>query len=595
MLIALPLAVASAAPSPGIATLRAAQATFEPEGNLPVESRMQALPHRWDSSYPHQGGRATYRLTLPPAAAAQPYALFFPRIGNQAEVRIDGVVLAVLGELGNPATDYAKAPVRIDVPRSMLRPSGGTPLEVTVTVQANRWGGLSSILFGPAAEVRPVYASNFRWRQTASVVIVLSLALMGLMAGSLWWQQRDPLYGMLALAALFGAVRMGDRLLVQPPLPWPLWGAVTAAAFILHLMLMARFALQAIGQEGRWIRTGFWITALTGTVAAFASFFLREPRIWTAALAMTILPGVAVLVCAVRRAVLTRSRQSMLICAAGFVVILAGIRDFLVIRLPDSGASNFSLQPHAVFVFVLFMGWIVVDRYSHQVVQYRELNDSLEKRVGERETQLAASYRELASQSEQQATLQERQRIMRDIHDGVGAHLVSLLSLVKRGNVPGEALQREINVALDELRIAVDSLQPVHGDLTTVLATLRYRLQPRLEAAGLEVIWNVDALPVLDKLNPPMVLQIQRILLEAFTNVLRHAQARRIEVSARAVGDPPTLVLEVADDGVGFATPAEPAQGLGMKSMQSRSEAIGARLFAFSAQGQGTRIRLELH
>jgi signal transduction histidine kinase len=284
----------------------------------------------------------------------------------------------------------------------------------------------------------------------------------------------------------------------------------------------------------------------------------------------------------------------MLLCAAGFVVILAGFRDLVVVRILKHGSDSFSILPHAVFVFVLFMGWIVVERYSRQFVDYRELNNSLEKRIAEREAELGASYARLAQQSEQQATLQERQRIMRDIHDGVGAHLVSLLSLVKRGDVPPDRLQAEINVALDELRVAVDSLQPVHGDLTTVLATLRYRLQPRLEAAGLKVGWDVAELPALAILTPQMVLQIQRVLLEAFTNVLRHANATRIDISARSIDHPPALVLEVKDNGAGFAATQQKPHGLGIQNMRHRSEAIGATLLIEPADGGGTRVRLTL-
>ncbi len=592
-LLALVLALASSWAAHAATTLLRAEATLQPEDSAPVVSTV-TLPHRWDKSYPREGGRAVYKLDLPATGSREPHALFFPRIGNQAEIVVDGEVMAQVGSLGSPATDHAKGPVWIDIPSSKLRGAEPTPLEIRITAQANRWGGVSNIYFGAASEIRPAYQTNYRWRQVASVVIVLALSLMGLMAGGLWWRQRDDLYGLLALTALFGVVRMADRVLLQPPLPWPLWGAVTAGAFTVHLMLMARFALEAVEVRAPWVRVGYWISVVAGCALAAASFLLRQPVLWTAALAAMMIPGLAVLVGCSQRAWTTRSRQSILLCIAGFIVILTGLRDFLIVRLPESGVSNFSLLPHAVFVFVLFMGWIVVDRYSHQVAEYRKLNASLEQRVAAREAELNASYEKLARQSELQATLQERQRIMRDIHDGVGAHLVGLLNLIKRGDVQGELLQKEINVALDELRMAVDSLQPVDGDLATVLATLRYRLQPRLEAAGLKVEWDVAALPALPGLTPQMVLQVQRVLLEAFTNVIRHARATTLTVWARSLQDPPRLALEVRDDGIGFVPDAAAGPGLGLRSMRSRGEAIGAQLTLESEPGRGSRLRLEL-
>ena len=106
------------------------------------------------------------------------------------------------------------------------------------------------------------------------------------------------------------------------------------------------------------------------------------------------------------------------------------------------------------------------------------------------------------------------------------------IALLERDALPRQVLRDQVGTALDELRMAVDALQPVHGDLTTVLATLRYRLRPRLEAAGIAIDWQVDELPPIEGLTPTTVLQIQRVLQEAFTNAMRHAQAQRLWVRA---------------------------------------------------------------
>jgi signal transduction histidine kinase len=197
-------------------------------------------------------------------------------------------------------------------------------------------------------------------------------------------------------------------------------------------------------------------------------------------------------------------------------------------------------------------------------------------------------------QSEEQAALQERQRIMRDIHDGVGAHLVGLLSMMKKGVAPSEALQEQAHAALDELRMAVDSLQPVNGDLTTVLATLRYRLQPRLEAAGLQVEWAVEALPEMRSLTPTTVLNVQRILLEAFTNVLKHAGASMVRVTARYVDTPDRLELEVQDDGTGIPEARSRISGHGLGNMRARAQSISASISIEPAKPHGTCVKLAL-
>jgi signal transduction histidine kinase len=149
----------------------------------------------------------------------------------------------------------------------------------------------------------------------------------------------------------------------------------------------------------------------------------------------------------------------------------------------------------------------------------------------------------------------------------------------------------------------VDSLQPVHGDLTTVLGMLRYRLQPRLDAAGISLSWDVPDLPSVDRLSPTDILQIHRILLEAFTNVLKHAQATAVTATVRLVGSEPSIIeLVLCDNGIGLPADAASSPGHGLKNMRLRAQALGAVLSVGtpasppppSACRSGTELRLSL-
>jgi signal transduction histidine kinase len=588
------VALRAEAGSAGMQQIDRATVTLWPQGapaQPPVE---RALPHRWDIDHPHEDGRARYRLTLPPVSSEEPYALFFPRIGNQAEVRVGGQLVARVGELGDESTDSTKLPVLLVVPAALLSHDTTTELQVDAAMQSGRWGGLSAVIFGPQSAVEPAYRTNELWRRTGPAAIAWALVLMGVVAGGLWWQHGESLYGLFALISFFGVVTVSGRLLTAPPVPWPAWGAVCGVALCLLLLLMARFVLVAIAVLHPWMRTAFWVYFAVCTCAVTASFVLRQPLIYTLVLGSLQLPAMVMVYHIARRMWRAPTWESTWMCLAGFAVILAGARDFVVVRLPESGSMSFSVLPLAVFFLVLAMGCMVAGRYSHQVMAYRELNASLAQRIAEREAELGASYRLQQRQSEEQATLQERQRIMRDIHDGVGAHLVGLLSMVKKGGAPSEALQEQAHAALDELRMAVDSLQPVNGDLATVLATLRYRLQPRLEAAGVQVEWEVAALPEMRSLTPTTVLNVQRILLEAFTNVLKHARATTVRVTARRVDAPDRLELEVQDDGAGIPEARGQVSGHGLGNMRARAQSIGATLAIERAEPRGTSVKLAL-
>jgi hypothetical protein len=220
------------------------------------------------------------------------------------------------------------------------------------------------------------------------------------------------------------------------------------------------------------------------------------------------------------------------------------------------------------------------------------LNEDLSRRVAEREAQLREAFEALRRQREEQAAAAERQRIMRDIHDGVGSQLVGLLSLVRRTSSDAPQIEEHVKTAIDELRVAVDSMQPVDDDLAAVLATLRHRLEPRLQAAGIRSLWQVEALPPMPQLTPQVVLHLQRLLLEAFTNVIRHASAGQVVVEARSTGEPAQLELMLSDDGVGIGEAAARSAGHGLANMLTRAEAIGATLRVEAVAEGGTRVTL---
>jgi len=575
-------------------TARKAQVLLQPDGR-PSQVVAVELPHRWDKTFPGLGGQARYELTLPAVANIEPHGLYFPRMGNQVEVLLNGRLLAHLGTLGDSRYDAAKSPQWLAIPAGLLRADADNRLSVIVRVQAGRWGGLAAPVFGPERDVYPIYQDRYMWRQFGAAAIVFSMALMAILAGGLWWLQRDAVYGYFAWAAVCGVLRSADRLWEQPPLPWPLWGGVVAAALAAHAVLLAQFSLALIGVDGpRW-RLAFRTVLAAEVTMAMVGLVGGWPMVWTAALALLAPVGLLALGWVVHRAVTRREREAVAVSVAGAVVCVMGVRDFLVVRVGTDGLERFSLLPHATMMFVLLMGWVVADRYARQTRAYRQLMDSLDHQVRERGQQLEASYVQLQHETAERAKLQERQRIMRDIHDGVGAQLVGLLSLISKGRTEQTVLQEHARAALDELRMAVDAMQPVNGDLATVLATLRYRLQPRFSAAGIDVDWQVDELPPTDSLTPQVVLQIQRILLEAFTNVLRHANATRIRVAAHAQDlQAPTLVMEIVDNGVGLNGDHPPAHGQGLRNMHARAVSIGARLEMTGLPGQGTQVQLTL-
>jgi signal transduction histidine kinase len=179
------------------------------------------------------------------------------------------------------------------------------------------------------------------------------------------------------------------------------------------------------------------------------------------------------------------------------------------------------------------------------------------------------------------------------MHDGLGGQLVSLLSMVERGVAVPHEIAESLRRALDDIRIVIDSLDPNATDLPASLGKLRSRLEPLLQRNGITLTWNIDNDIRAEEFPPEAVLHVLRIIQEAVTNTLRHANACRIDVRM-SFGDEERdhLQLSIHDDGRGLSTHGTTTDR-GLRNMNSRAEKLGAEL-QIERTGSGTHIDLSI-
>ena len=189
---------------------------------------------------------------------------------------------------------------------------------------------------------------------------------------------------------------------------------------------------------------------------------------------------------------------------------------------------------------------------------------------------------------------------MRDLHDGLGGQLVSIVALSERGEEAG-SIGDAARAALKDLRLVIDSMDDIGGDLMLALGSWRDRVAAQLRPHGIALNWQITppGLPVHPELRPGHVIQIVRLLDEAVTNTVKHARAQSITVSIATLNDAsgPYGCISVADDGKGFAATPDGGStrtaGRGLRNMQSRAARCGAKCDVVTGES-GTQVRLTL-
>jgi hypothetical protein len=110
-------------------------------------------------------------------------------------------------------------------------------------------------------------------------------------------------------------------------------------------------------------------------------------------------------------------------------------------------------------------------RFIGALRSMEDVNQTLEARVADREKELAANYVRLFALERENAAGQERQRIMRDIHDGLGSRLFVSLSRVERGEITSDEIADSLRGCISEMRLALDTLTPCEQDFRSTWAT----------------------------------------------------------------------------------------------------------------------------
>lgn len=536
------------------------------------------------------------RVDVPDTGTSVPAGICVLHASAQAAVWIDGQPLRG-GAPGALAVRDATDAHFIALPPGL--PAGVHRVDLRIATPAGLPPALSEIWAGDGDLLRHACDAANDKRQSLRVGSLYLVSLIGLVALAIAVLQRDAAAAWFAAMAAAWIAHYTVNNLGSPTVDGTAWALMFYVSRPLAGLPLVMFCLRFTQTRRPWLEIGLVALYAAGYLTALA----LPPELWPrwislfGLLLLCVLGPVFVLL--VHFALTRGGLGGIGLSVALFFGITSNVLDLLRwVGLLPYGARMVGYM--TVPLLALGIAALLIERLALYMRDEATASERMRVELERQRVQLAEDHRLLQSQSERIAVLEERRRIMRDMHDGLGTQLVSASALLRSEGHADPMLKELVDHALQEFRIVLDVLASPAANpgedeslqVSLLLGKMRHRLEPALRASGIGIEWDVDALPADFLPHDQDKLQLLRLVQEAFANVLKHSRARRVRFLAYELRD--RVLIELTDNGVGIDPAIAVAgsdTGHGIPSMRARAEVLGGKL-EIENNAPGTRVRV---
>lgn len=544
------------------------------------------LPHDWY----HSDTQATQRwykaeISVDPNISSR-WGIYLPHVTHNVEAYVNGFWVGRGGRFEAPVSRHHNKPLLFAFSSKILHP--GTN-EVVLRVAAASWrqGLLDAFYVAPHESL----VDAWQWKHWLRVDFIqwftLAMYTMSALLFFFWIvRPQDKTYGWFALLLFIWATHNLNLFVSDVPVDSKYWEALMMSTLGWTVVTMIFFNHRFVGERSPRIEK----LMLTFAVAGIGIFFLPSIEsvlvvgygVWDCFL---IVFGSYAIYHLGRVYAKRRDTDVYLMLLVGVPILVFGFHDILTVNNLRDRREGLVIQYSVIPAAILF-SWFMIRRFLESIAQAEELAETLEMRVQARETELKTQYQRLNQLEHERTLSRERERIMRDMHDGLGGQLLALRnSLAQHDSEPYLSLRQRVQHSINDLRLVIDSLDPVLNDLPTLLGMMRVRFEDQLETTGIQLHWQLEDLPDNLELKTGSSLHLMRILQELMTNVVRHSKANNVyfKVCTR----PNKVVIELEDDGCGLTRQANCGYtGRGLENMRYRAGLLNAEFMI----GPGSKL-----
>lgn len=540
----------------------------------------------------------TYRgaFEWSPSERETPWAVFVPRFTTTIEIDINGSTIEDTVRDPSKRRPDRNTPVLAPIAESLLTP-GTNEVTVRLTVWGPLEGYLDSLYIGPDASMRPAYDLRRTLFETLPLILAAWQVTFATLLGIIWLNRRhETIYGYLALATILGVVQHFAGL----PRSAAVAGMLGAtgpleAALMLHYMLLL---------TGRRIRRWHSL-AFAPALIILSSAMLLSPDHLRAVFLLFGPTSMGVLIAwvwTVLLAAVWQARPHAIYLATIFTAVLScWALDLLTLNNMIAGERVFIGRPSYSLVLMALGIWLIW-RFVQALKEADGFAAALVQKVAEAEDKLRVNFAREEERARSEALLAERTRLMRDLHDGLGGQLVSIVALSEQPQPSGQAIGEAARSALKDLRLVIDAMEEIDGDLMLALASWRERIDTQLRAHKMQLNWSIrgpSGLPIFQSLKSWHVIQLIRLMDEVITNAVKHSGGTQVTVTIESIKDAAgqtTGRITIGDDGHGYQATAGTVRsgtGRGLLNIRRRAALCDIQL-ATETGPDGTKVELTL-
>ena len=603
--------VGGAVPGSAVQVLQMGQSAATDSSSFPVDvpTRPSTLPDDWSQSHPGYQGVVWYRFDFDANLSHELddsalIGAYIERACSSLEVHLNGHLIYRGGRMTEPYSRQCALSHVVPLPASLLK-DGANKLDVKVAgypvkrvTARQRAGGLARVQVGPMEDIRAIHNNYAFWTSTVSQVLGGVLAVLGLFALGLAWVRRLDYLVFFGLLTLGWSLMSGQFGLQDTPIDNTAMEVLLAMMFAPMTAFAIKFLLAYAGQGMRFLSRGkrrrqinwiLWAQCLVLPLSQLLGpdrLFLLA-RIWYVLFAIEIFAAIACFLWVTGQG--RRPEFWLMSGALGAVAAVMGI---------ELSYQNGLIRLWGVHVTHLVMPLLyaavavrLIQVYAHALRTAEGARQQLERRVQEISTEIERNFNQIAELRVEQIAEKERKRIAADLHDDLGAKLLTIVHTSDNDRI--STLARE---ALEEMRLSVRGLTGRPMVLSDALADWRSEVVSRLGQAGIECEWRNPNDTIEEPLSSRTYVQTTRIVREAVSNIIKHSSASHVIIQAEVHLDLHDFVLLIQDNGKGIPLELDGRldRGHGMTSMKHRAKQLNGQCLVESGPGFGTVIRLTL-